>query len=131
MQWLIDLVIEAIGVPPCYIDRGDPAAFDFEQGVLTADAAWHDLDLSAIVPAGATAVSLRTLIRDNIVNGEIALRSAGRVNSITISTMLTRLANISNEQTITISLPASRIIEYRLTAGVWDRIILAVQGWWL
>ncbi|GAI35317.1 unnamed protein product, partial [marine sediment metagenome] len=49
MQWLIDLIIETIGVPPCYIDRGSFFGPDFTQVSLPARAVWTELDLSGII----------------------------------------------------------------------------------
>jgi len=37
-----------------FVDRGDPAADDYTQATLTSDGTYYDLDLSAIVPAGAS-----------------------------------------------------------------------------
>ncbi|GAH71411.1 unnamed protein product, partial [marine sediment metagenome] len=45
-----------IGRPTGFVDRGDPAAYDYAKEDLTIDGAWHDMDLSGIVSEFAKAV---------------------------------------------------------------------------
>ena len=46
-----------------WVDRGPTPAADFDETGLTIDAAVHDLDLSAIIPAGATWVLLSVMVQ--------------------------------------------------------------------
>ena len=89
MQWLIDIiaakVIATIGIPPVYIDRGDPASWDFGTGQLIEDFQWHTYSLASIVPAGASAVALFVIIIAPLDECSIAFRRTGNVNTKNIS----------------------------------------------
>jgi len=131
MQWLVDLVIEAIGIPPVFIDRGDPAVADFAVGDLTADGAWHNLDLSGIVPANASAVLLHAGIRDNLIGQNTYIRRKGNVNWENSCRMITQVANLAISQDIVCPIGSNGLLEYNLSATVWTSIGIRVKGWWL
>lgn len=131
MQWLIDLVIEAIGVPPCYIDRGDPGDVDFDQTDFTDDAAWHTLDLSAIVPENAQAVNLTAFIVATEVSKVFWFREDGNVNSYNASGLSTQIAFQPVITNMSISLSTDRKLAYNLDPSTWLSIGVTVCGWWL
>ena len=131
MQWLIDLIIEAIGIPPVFISRGDPAGWDFTQATLTADGARHEMDLSAIIPAGASAVSLRLGVRHSAIGKSFYVYPHGTVNVFNAIRCLNQVSNISIEIDGVISLDSTRKVDYLLTNIVWDSVYVAVKGWWL
>ena len=55
-----------------FVRRGDPATPDFELGDLTTDGSPHTLDLSSIIPVGATSVLLGGLIDPNgVASGSV------------------------------------------------------------
>lgn len=130
MQWLIDLVIEAIGIPPVFIDRGDPEGFDFTQAVLTMDGTWHELDLSAIVPADASVILIGGFIRDGVVEKTVRFRKSGNANALNVSLMYTQVAGVFIGQDFTIAASPNQKIEYLADAAI-DIIALVVRGWWL
>lgn len=130
MQWLIDLVIEAIGVPPVFIDRGDPATSDWNQATLTLDGAWHELDISAIVPTNASAILFRGLMRDGAIAKRLGFRKAGHVNAFNTSIMYTQVADVFIQQDCIIAVTTNQKIEYIADAGI-DLIFLTIAGWWL
>ncbi|MBA7611862.1 hypothetical protein ES703_19093 [subsurface metagenome] len=135
MQWLINLVAErviaTIGIPPVYIDRGDPAAVDYTDATLTRNAAWHELDLSAIVPAGAKAVSLNLKFRSNLVSLEGWFRKNGNANTAAIAGVETAVAGVNVYGDLTVALDSDRKINYLFGAGGLDVISLTIKGWWL
>ncbi len=131
MEWLIDLIIEAIGVPPCFIDRGDPATYDWTVGDFTADGAWHDLDCSAIVPAGATAVVLTVNGLAVTVARSLKLRRKGNVNEINIAHLNVQAAVISNAEEYIVPLDSNRFLEYKITIGGFLALNASVVGWFL
>jgi len=131
MQWLIDLVIEAIGVPPCYIDRGDPATADFTKGDFVVDGNWYAKDLSSIVPEGAQAVALRLYAKSSAANRFIMFRENGNVNEQNMSYIRTQIASLSFGCDIVVPLDADRKIETRVQAALWEAIEVTVKGWWL
>lgn len=130
MQWLIDLVIEAIGIPPTFIDRGDPAAPDFDATDLTKDAAWHELDLSAIVPEGATAVTLAILTHAAAVQNQLYFRRAGNTDAVNIAAVTTVIVGLLQTNDFVVAVDEDRKIEYSLTALNWNIIFITVKGWW-
>ena len=69
-----------------YVDRGDPSSWDFQEGDLTTDNTWRDLDLSSIVPSGAVAVHLYVLIKDDTANKNIKFRKNCMLGVNSIST---------------------------------------------
>lgn len=134
MQWLIDIiaqrVIDTIGIPPCYIDRGDPAAQDFSIADFILGDGWHELDLSVIVPAGAKAVLLRQSFSTSTAQEAAMLRTAGNVNMFNTSFHLTQMASDVIGDDVTVALSDDRKIEYRLSVNT-TSFYLTVRGWWL
>ncbi len=131
MQWLIDLVIEAIGIPPVYIDRGDPAAADFTKITLTADGAYHELDLSGIVPAGASAVHLAMQLIHGAIGVSLRLREIGNVNETNSATLFVQVAFSAIYHDPFIKIGVDRKIEYKLSNVAWTTVDLTVRGWLL
>jgi len=134
MQWLIDLIAErviaTIGIPPTYIDRGDPAVLDLD--TFTCDGSWHELDLSAIIPAGAKAVLLRLTIRDDAVGSYLRFRKTGSANAINRSIIRTQVSMVYKNADMVVALDDNRKIEYSSAAGTtFVSSDLAVGGWWL
>lgn len=114
-----------------FVDRGDPAAVDWDQAVLTQDNAWHDLDCSSIVPVGAKGIVFALRVRNNLVNKLFSLRKNGNVNSVNISTLATEISNVWNGDDPVCPCDNNRFVEYRTTAGGIWLITLSVKGWLL
>lgn len=134
MQWLIDIIKDWIGVrgnlPAGYVNRGDPGAYDFVIGNFTVDNAWHELDLSAIVPEHATAVDLFVLGANVSSAKELIFRRHDNTNRFAIDGIRTVIAGLTEYANPVISLDETRIIEYMATTPAWAAISLAVKGWW-
>ncbi|MBA7695001.1 hypothetical protein ES703_103618 [subsurface metagenome] len=131
MQWLIDIIKELIHGQLGYFYRGDPAVHDFDLLDLTIDGAWHDLDLSAIVPEGAKCVNLITNLRNQFVGVQIRIRRKGQVNIINSLTVWSQTAIVRLGGLFPVNLNADRVIEYNITPGGWTLIKISVAGWWL
>lgn len=157
MQWLIDLIKEWViaqayatvayvdywiaktiewvedqnYLQTSFVDRGDPAAWDFIIGNFTADGAWHDLNLSSIVPAGAKSVLFLVYIRNDAVNKDFYLRRKGNANAYNMVMQRTEVANLVRVADGVCPCDENRVIQYYLTAVGWTRIRLTVKGWWL
>ena len=110
-------------------DRGDPAAADFTQATLTVDGAWHDLDLSGIVPVGAKTVLLRLSIDDNAINHVIGVAEQSVSNFVNIYTLRTTVANVFNQGDCIVALNGNRKVQYVITAAT-NTIVITVAGWW-
>ncbi|HUS81521.1 MAG TPA: hypothetical protein VM283_09660, partial [Armatimonadota bacterium] len=111
-----------------FYDRGDPAAADWANSDLAWDTAWHDLDLSGIVPAGCTAVLLRI---EYVISGGTALalwfRREGNSNDVN-SARAVATDDAGFEFVVGVS---GQKINYRaLTHNVADTVNITVAGWW-
>jgi len=112
-----------------YVDRGDPAAWDYQLANLTTDGAWHDLDLHTLVPAEAVAVKLLVRILDNAASSVITFRKKGNVNTYNAAFVRTQVANINIEGDLLASCSTDRIIQYLATNTVFTGIYILVRGW--
>lgn len=135
MQWLVDLVAEqviaTIGIPPVYIDRGDPAVTDFDFAYFSVTNAWTEFDLSAIVPAGAKAVNLTCTLRATSINRKIQFRRHENVNDKSRSRMFTQVANQFITKDLVIACDENRKLDYfRDLIGI-NSASVDVKGWWL
>ena len=109
---------------PRYVDY---AAVDF--AALTCDAAWHDLDLSAIVPVGAKSVFLRVQVTDDAAGSYIVFRRNGRSNTVSELSCLSQVANIQNQANGFVDCDANRIVEYAATNTTFTTLTVLVLGW--
>lgn len=131
MQWLIDLIIEAIGVPPCYIARYDWLGSDFDQGDVTTDGARHTLDLSAIVPENAKAVNLSVIVQTANVNSIVRFFHPDSTSHLGRCIIRTQVANINMRFVAAVGIDSNRHVDYTFSNVVWTSIGIAVRGWWL
>lgn len=115
---------------PTFIDRGDPANMDFATASFTKDWTWRDLDLSAIVPAGAKAVVVRVKGQSTVNWGSFYLRKNGNVNFAVTSGLVCVIANAPFHVHMTVAIDANRKIEYIAENVTWTTLDLVVMGWW-
>lgn len=119
--------------PSCYVDRGDPAAYDWQVGDFTIDTAWHDLDLSSIVPPSAAGcpVAISCHLDHAGVEKFMLLREKGRVNDYNVITMLTQAAGVRIRYVPVVVCDSECKIEYKiLNVAGWNNIDVLVRGWW-
>lgn len=119
-----------IGKAPVFVDRGDPAAYDYAKEDLTIDGAWHDMDLSAIVSEKAKAVFIIGHLQGNGVDWKISFRKNGNVNEVVHGGMETLRAGVERHRSSIVALDDDRKIEYKVDDENWDILSLAVKGWW-
>jgi len=119
-----------IGKAPVFVDRGDPAVYDYAKEDLTIDGAWHDMDLSAIVPEKAKAVFIVGHLEGNGIDWTIMLRKKGNVNEVVHGGMETIRANVERHRSSIVALDDNRVIEYKVDNQAWATLDLAVKGWW-
>lgn len=128
MQWLIDLIIETIGVPPVYVYRGDPAAYDFRVGDFIQDGVWRDLDLSGILPAGIRAVHCHANVANAQLGKSVMFRTKGQVNTHNYVDFFTQVAGLLFPEDFIIYTDADQKIEYYVEPGFFVLEFL-VRGW--
>lgn len=114
-----------------YVDRGDPAAYDYAKEDLTIDGAWHDLNLSAIVPAGAKAILLKTRLQSANPGDAIRYRLKGNTNEINVCGCEALRANVIRTRLGITSIDANRVIEYNADNITWTLLNIVVRGWWI
>lgn len=119
-----------IGKAPGYVDRGDPADYDYAKEDLTIDGAWHDLDLSGIVQEKAKAVFILGHLEGPAVDWKIQFRKNGNANEIVHGGMETLRAGIERHRSSIVALDDNRVIEYKADNENWTTLSIAVKGWW-
>jgi len=127
-----DPTFQAIpGAAAAFTDRGDASAPDHTQATLTIDSAWHDWDLSGIVPAGATSVLIRALVSNATAASAIWLRKNGQSNTVNSATLRATAPAQTVVADLVVACDANRVIEYYVgNLGTYDDIDLTVAGWW-
>jgi len=133
MQWLIDLiaakVIATIGVPPCFVDRGDYNGSDFNETVITQDSSWHALDLSSIVPEGARGVLVHLKTNSTFVGIYTRFRATGQINSTFRCANRQQVSNIVTSNYLLLGVDANRSVDYYISLPGYSAWNLTVRGW--
>lgn len=115
-----------------FVDRGDPSAADYNAASLTKNGSWHDLDLSSVVPAGATSVLLRVTVNHSLAEKSINFRKNGNTNSVNVAGVINPVAGVSNVQDIVVAVDSNRVIEYNAVSNAtWNTLDIVIAGWWL
>ena len=112
-----------------YSDRGDPASDDFTS--LTADSAWHDLDLSTILASGANAALLKVSVSNTAAGNYIQFRKKGNTNATAVAIMRSQVGGVSFDGCFVVGVDTNRKCQYfLLNSGVWTINGVTVIGWW-
>jgi hypothetical protein len=118
-----------------FIDRGNPTAYDYNEtgskAVLNTDGTWRDLDLSAIVPAGAKAVLMHIDIADDSTGSQFFLRKNGNSNAYNVVQCNTMVANQLCPYEVIVSCDTNRVIEYNGANVAFIYIRIVVKGWFI
>ena len=122
---------EMLDIGGTYVDRGDVADADFDIDDLTTDFTWNDLDLSSIIPSGATAVYLRVLMEDDQASSVLNFRKNGNTNVWNSPTTRTPAANVSGDSAFVVPVDSNGVIEYRGTNRTFTFIYIVVMGWYI
>jgi hypothetical protein len=113
-----------------FVDRGDPATVDWDESTLTIDGAWHDLDLSSIVPVGAVAVVLHVTAYNDTSFLWLAFRKKGNTRAWN-SGSIYGFSDIPSACDLVVSLDSNRMIQYmgsNPSGANWCPVV--VGGWW-
>ncbi len=112
-----------------YVDRGDPAAFDWQLANFTRDNAWHELDCSAIVPDGATAIHLRLTGEATAAEMNGILTKNGNTNTKNGLFIWIPTPNGTDEADSFVACDTNRKLQYRFAVGSWTWISIVIRGW--
>lgn len=113
-----------------FVDRGDPAAWDWTEATLVQNNSWHDLDLSGIVPAGVKCVLFRSVIKAAEINKYLRLKTKGNVNDYNAATSSTIVANANNFQDLKVAPNSDGVIQYLGSFATWQYFRFTIAGWW-
>lgn len=114
-----------------FIDRGDPAPWDFQLGDFIRDQTWRELDISAIVPANAKAIAMSVEVQSALIGRQFETRKVGIVWPIAISIIVTQIANERMSQDFICPVDSNQKIEYWVDPDPWTFLNLTIRGWWL
>lgn len=114
-----------------FVERGDPGSADFAIGDFTIDSAWHDLDLSGIVPSNAKAVAVSLRLRSTLTCKTIYLTKKDYIQGWNVSLHKMNLAGLYEYTDKIVPIGSDGKLTYYLTAGGWNVVWLTVKGWWL
>lgn len=112
-----------------YTDRDNVASVDFLSGDLTKDGAWHELDLSSIIPAGTKLVMLRTLVIGLATIAALKVKTKTNADDINVDVSSMETTGSPKEDTLWVKPDADGVIEYWLSAVSYVTITLTVGGW--
>lgn len=118
------------GAIDMYVDRGDPAAFDFDKTDLTTDGTWRDLDLSSIIPAGAKMALLKTELQSANAGDKVVYRQKGNSNEINACGCEALRANVARTRLGLVAVDVNRKIQYNADNLAWTTLNIVVRGWW-
>lgn len=113
------------------VDRGDPSNYDYSVIDFTIDGAYHELDLSLIVPKGALAVLVQIEFICSAPDLLFRFRKLG--NSYEMNCLRGNSDKAMGVNTVTgiVFCDSDRIIEYKLGNGVWLAFYFTVCGWFI
>lgn len=114
-----------------FVNRGSLSGFDFTVSNFTLNSSVRTLDLSAIVPAGATAVLLNVWGKCATAGKEVQFYKYGGslYNSLMI---VAQVSNITSSVRGIIACSSDRKISYRATtSATWADMNVNVCGWFI
>lgn len=114
-----------------YVDRGDPTGYDFTLPNFTTDLNWHDLNLSAIVPAeGANhLVHIKCNISAETAGLLFQLRKKGNTSVYNAATQRVQVVGPTISMNIFVMCNENRIIQYQGANAAFTSINFVVRGW--
>jgi len=83
----IDDEIDAIPPSLKWYDAGDIETHSFRQEYFSLNGAWHDLDLSSIIPEGTKQVRLSITFKADSVGRSVYFRKSGNTEYINVATI--------------------------------------------
>lgn len=121
-----------VSVYGIFHDRGDAAALDYNITALYPsgnNTDWHDLDLSAIIPAGAKTVLLNISVTANATDG-IYFKKGGNSNDFNRADILCPVNAQEHRAQLIVACNANRVIQYKTPFTTATVINVFISGWW-
>lgn len=114
-----------------FVSRGDINANDYVLENFTTNGTWRDLNLSAIVPAGAKYVLFAIIMRDDAAGSTFQIRKNGNANDFNVLAARTQVANVYVDYRGIVECDTNRVVEYKATNLTWTEIYVHIDGWWV
>jgi hypothetical protein len=109
------------------------AAVDYTEASFTQDGAWHDLDLSAVLPAGTKMFWARVVVNADAAGKVFYLRKNGNTGSSDVHAIPTQVAGLTNQADVgPVGVDSSRVVEYMATnqsGFTWLDMQLMIQSY--
>jgi len=131
MQWLIDVILKLIPPSSALVIRPQYTSEDFTLPDFNNDNAWHDLDLSGIVPDKAYAVVVNLRLRAIGATESTRWRTKGSTTEIGAVKAGTPPVSSYRWHQLIIACNSDRVIQYRNSAGAWTAVDFNIYGWFL
>jgi len=112
-----------------FVNRGDPAAWDWTVGDLTTDGTYHDLDCSGIVPSNAVAIVFFIQVEDGTAEIPFRLRKNGNSNGYNVGEVRTIVTDVTSSATLIVPCDANQVVEYYGYNTTWSTINIVIVGW--
>jgi len=128
-----ELQVKSTGVG-LQLRTGTLAAYDFTEVDITQDGAWHDLDLSSIVPVGTKAVTLSIgLYTYADIAETIYFRKKGVLDSVNIARADNTILGRGQVSDVLVGVNSDRKIQYYVTHSVQaiGSIQIVIRAWYL
>lgn len=113
------------------VDRGDPAAYDFDTDDFIPSGNWRELDLSSIVPTGAIGVLMMLRFNSDYAYSEISFRKHGNSNDKNVGVLQQAFVDRMCVGNLFTFCDANRKVDYKLYPTTWNTLDVVVRGWYL
>lgn len=113
-----------------WIDAGQKDTHDFTVSDFTNDSSFHDLDLSAKVPANAKWIILGVKIKGSVISSFMEWASKSTSTGYPQYNMAMKVTAVIEAATIILPLDGDKKVQYRLQAGVtWSSCDVDIIGY--
>lgn len=114
-----------------FVKRTPQVANDLIETDLTLDGAYHDWDMSSIIPINTQAVLIQLNLQALVSNGFFLFREKGIGAVVNVSQAQTAVAGVLVREMLVAVPSQGRILEYLGKNTTWTSITIFVMGWWI
>lgn len=111
------------------VNRGAIPSEDFTIGVLIRDDAWHDLDLSAIIPISAVAVHINIRGANSGIARHIIFRAKGDTSAIYLTGHYQPYVTSLFLSDTWVKVGTNRTIQYNAHPTGWTTLSISILDW--
>ncbi len=100
-------------------------------GSFKTDGGTYELDMSSIIPSGATVIALVATLANTATKKYIAIRKKGQANWLNRFVIRSQDSGTDNDINAVLSCASDRVFEYFTSDSTFLNITLTVMGWWI